>query len=220
MWASANLSRQAVIVTDPQTAAALRAAGFSAVTTFSAGAKAAPQTLAYVVNRVGGEASASVGRRRVVGMTLPLAVFGSGATGVTVGQVFANGSAAAHQDEARDAQLRKSGGTQLLANPAITTTAAAATALGDGELDLRAQNVCNVLAAGGRIWLSVNRQPVAERRAGLPIRSITITAANPSALEVTLAALTPPFIPTIIQISPGKVRLTWPPQIAPVGIVR
>jgi hypothetical protein len=216
-WAAANLSHQATIVSDPAIASALRDAGFSAATPFSRSAHAPFPTLDYVVVSAGEPPSAT--ERDVIDRSIPLAVFGAGPTRVTVDQVFPAGRAAADKALAHDAALRATGGTELIGNPGLVPDAAARAALRSGNLDLRAQNVCNVLVTGGRVWLSVNAESPAEKRAHLPIRSITVTAQNPSAMQVTLAALTPPFRPSITTIAPGKVRLTWPPQIAPVQIV-
>jgi hypothetical protein len=216
-WAAANLSHQASIVSDPATVAILRDAGFAAATTFAAAAHAAPPTLDYVLTRSG--VSPAPSARAVVDTALPLAIFGQGSARVTVGQLFPAGRAAARRQLERDTRQRISGGQELTNNKALVANAAAHAALLDGDLDLRAQNVCNVLTTTGRIWLTVNGQSAAEKRAQLPIRSITVTAQHPSAMQVTLAGLVPPFRPTIVTISPDTVRLTWPPQIDPVQIV-
>jgi hypothetical protein len=216
-WARANLSAKSVIATDDATLIALKNAGFAAALTFESAAGVAPATIDYVLSMPGVTPSAP--QSALTAMALPLAVWGTGTNRASIGQVFAGGAATAQADQSKDAALRLSGGTQLSQNPGISADVTAQAALLAGRLDLRAQNVCAVLATGGHIFLSVNGLDPAEQSAGLPIRSITVTAANASSMQVMLAALTPPFVPTITPISAGKVTLTWPPQIAPVAIV-
>jgi hypothetical protein len=216
-WAKANLSPQSVIATDDATLIALKNAGFISATTFDTGARLAPATVDYLLSMPG--VTASPEQSALIAMSLPLAIWGSGANTATMRQIFVAGAATAQTDQAKDGALRHTGGAQLGQNPGITADVTAQAALLAGNLDLRAQNVCAVLATSGHIFLSVNALDPAEQRAGLPIRSITVTASNASSMQVVLAALTPPFVPKITAIAPGKVTLTWPPQVAPVAIV-
>jgi hypothetical protein len=215
-WVLANLSRSAVIVADPADVATLRAGGFSAAISYEDSQTRALPTLDYVLWNPGADPTPSVSR--LVNASLPLAVFGTGTGAPSLRQVFSAGLVAARSDQARDAALRASSGVQLLANPRLKVDAASTAILRAGQLDLRAQNVTNVLATGAPIWLTIAATDPAEQRAGLPARSITVTTQDSAAMQVTLASLTPPYRPVITSIAPNKVRLTWPPQIAPVGI--
>jgi hypothetical protein len=215
-WVRANLSRAAVIVTDPAAASTLHAGGFTAATSYADSQARALPTLDYVMWNPGTELTPPVSR--LLAASLPLAIFGAGSDAPAVRQVFSSGLAAARSAQAKDAALRTSSGAQLTQNPRLTIDAPSTAILRSGGLDLRAQNVSNVLATGGPIWLSIAAAAPAEQLAGLPDRSITVTAQDPAAMQVTLASLTPPYRPVIVSIAPNKVRLSWPPQIAPVGI--
>jgi hypothetical protein len=219
-WVRTNLSSSAVIVGDPETTAALRASGFRSATSYARSATAAPQTLDYLVVRPTRDAPTLPAESRLLSLSLPLAVAGSGASEASVRQIFGSGAAAAEAARAKDARLRRVGGAQLASNPAMVLDDSTRAALRAGRLDLRAQNVVNVLATGGRIWLSIGSEDPAEERAGLPARTVTVTAANGSAMQISLAALTPPYRPAgIVAVAPNKVRLSWTPQIAPVPVV-
>jgi hypothetical protein len=217
-WARTNLPTAAVIVSDTGNVSALRDAGFTSATTFQDTTSAALRALDYVLWTSGSETSEQ--SSKLLNSSLPLAVVADGAQEASLRQIYPDGAKAAASDQTRDLSLRKAGGAQLATNPALIIDAATRASLRQGKLDLRAQNVVNLLAANGRIGLSIGSEQAIETRAGLPPRVVTITASEPAAMKVTLAALAPPYRPSsIMSIAPNKVRLSWLPEVAPVAAV-
>jgi energy-converting hydrogenase Eha subunit A len=216
-WISANLSKAAVLVSDPSTVAALHAAGFTAAISYADSSSRPLPKLDYLLWIPGTSASAPVAA--LLSNSLPLAVFSADEPAPTLRQIFPAGLTTAQDQQAKDAALRTSGGQQLAQNPHIVPDAGIAALLSLGRLDLRAENVVSALAATGQIWLSVETEDPSEQRAGLPVRIVTVTAADPQAASVTLASLTPPYRPARIDtIAPDKFRLTWAPQLNAVAI--
>jgi hypothetical protein len=195
----------------------LQSAGLSSAASFTDVAERDLVTLSYVLWIPGTPPSATTAR--LLDSSLSLAVFGNNAASPSVRQVFPSGLRALRPQQMADSVQRKSAGSELTRNPRITPDSAAERALTAGTVDLRAENVVNILSIDGHTWLSIDAEDDAEQRADLPARTITVTVQNPSAVQVSLAALTPPFRPSAIEtVAANKFRLTWSPDIVPVTI--
>lgn len=217
-WVRSYLPTDSVIVTDQVSRDQLRTAGFSQVLAFGELGDTPLQTVDYVLNVPAATASQAgeAGRTSLLASSQSLAVFGS----ATAREFFPQPTATISQRRRADAQLRAQGGTELGTNPAIVADAATRSVLAAGQLDLRAQNVLNLLASSGTIYVTDPTLVPAEQQIGQPVRSIVITTDGTSATQNILASMIAPYKPdSIVQLSQRKLRLTWSPAIAPVSTV-
>ncbi|MDQ2839386.1 MAG: hypothetical protein M3Y42_20425 [Actinomycetota bacterium] len=220
-WVTSYLPRDSVIVTDQASGTELKTAGFTSVLTFGTLGSTPVQTVDYVVDVPGSQAQQGgpAGRGQLLASSLPLAAFGSGAAADTARELFASTANMSAREHA-DADLRRQGGSELSANPAIVADAASRSVLVKGQLDLRAQNVLTLLASTGTIYLTNPVLIPAEQRLGQPVRSIVITSNSADAVQNILNSMIAPYKPdTIVSVSQRKLRLSWNPAIAPVATV-
>jgi hypothetical protein len=215
-WVAANLSPAAVIVAPSPLVPGLRTGGFRHVVADDALSAMDWHTVDYLIS-VPGEDAESPQRAQLDAASEPLAVFATGSTAPRVGQVFAGGTSDLTDRKARDTTTRVRAGGQLVANPAIrldTTTRAAVQA---GRLDLRAASVLAVLSQSGTVWVRSLTADPAETRAEQPARVVTVTVADPAAVQSLLSGLIAPYRPAnVTLISQGTLRLTWSPAVAAV----
>lgn len=221
-WVRSYLPPDSVIVTDQVSRDQLRTAGFSQVLTFGELGDTPLQTVDFVLNVPGATAplTGQGGRTSLLASSQALAQFGTGTAAATAREFFPQPAAELSQRKLGDAQLRKQGGAELATNPAIVPDAATRSVLLAGQLDLRAQNVLNLLASAGTIYVTAPTRVSAEQQIGQPVRSIVITTDGTNATQNILAAMVAPYKPdSTVQLSQRKLRLTWSPAIAPVSTV-
>lgn len=202
-----------MIVSDTTTTAALRKSGFSSATAFG---DATPQQLAnadYMID-VPTETGATALALRA--QSLPVATFGTGAGVVSAREVLGSEVGAARSRLAADAELRTGAGRELLANHGLVPDAALRALLQDGRVDIRAETVLSDLASLGRVEASDPTVDPAERRAGRPVRSLSVTSTDVRATQALLTSVAVPYRPdTVAMVSPHKLRLTWMPAVSP-----
>ncbi|MGI8667341.1 MAG: hypothetical protein ACR2N4_15175 [Jatrophihabitans sp.] len=221
-WVGSYLPQDSVIVTDQASGDQLRTAGFTNVHTFGQLDGTSLHTVDYVIDVPSSHAqpAGQSGRTQLVATSLPLAAFGAGSTADTARELLGSATADAYRRQRSDSALRRQGGAELSQNPAIVADTASRAVLAAGQLDLRAQNVLNLLASTGAIYLTSPQPVPAEQQVGQPVRSIVITSDNLAAVQRVLASMIVPYKPdTIVPISQRKLRLSWNPAIAPVATV-
>ncbi len=224
IWASRSLSREAVIVGDAASIPTLRSLGFRLAVSFE-NLRARPEpTLDYVLDIPATvpsyETAAGGARARLVRLSLPLAVFGTGATAATMREILPDGTEAMARKRADNADVQKTAGRELVRNAELVLDSATKTALLSGKVDLRVENVLSELASMGLVYVSDPQLDPAEARAGQPVRSVVISTRDQRATQSMLSSMIAPYRPETMQlISPQKLRLTWQPAIAPATSV-
>ncbi len=215
-WIETNLAHETPIGADPAVSQDLRADGFTALP----GLPSNDQdwhAQAYLISTPSARAAASGDVADALAASAPVALFGQGADRVEVRKVDPSGAADLKSRMATDRSQRLQAGTSLLRNKHIHPNGAAKKTLTSGSLDLRADTVLAVLADKGDIQLIGLPQDPAEAAAGLPVRDLTVTAPNTSALTITLDALPVSYRPLhITPVAGGAVHLQWDVAIAPV----
>jgi hypothetical protein len=220
-WAERNLDHEAAVVSDRATVALLRASGFRDVISFAHLGQTPVATVDYglfVPGAVPGSAPAGDAAARLRNLSLPVALFGPAQPAASARQVFPHGTATAVKRQVRDGALQRSGGQQLLTNPAVRPDATTRAALLAGSIDLRVENVLALLATSTTLYVTDPVAEPAETRAGLPVRSVVVTTVGSQQaqdVQNTLSTLTVPYRPDIEDISPRKFRLIWQPAVAP-----
>jgi hypothetical protein len=217
-WAGRELPHNAQILTDPDAAAPLVAAGFVNVHAISAQAANSPaQTFEYVVvgPTLRQSANTDGAAMSALNASLPVAAFGAGANEVVIRQASAD-PAAVIARKAVDAETRRTAEAELLRNPAVQASGAASAALQSGALDLRAATVLAFLANSSHVvFTNVTADPP-EQAAGLPIRSIDISSDAPAAMQTILSTLPLSYQPmSMTRLSDGAERVVWPLDAEP-----
>ena len=118
---------------------------------------------------------------RLAGVYAPvtLASFGSGTARIDVRAVAPDGAAAYWAALAADVRARASAGAQLLRNRSIHVSAAARSALADGEVDPRLLVTLAALAHLHPLDIAGFGRPSPGASAGVPLRSADIAGAAP-----------------------------------------
>ena len=213
-WIQNNLASSVTVAADPTTAAQLRNDGMDHVTALPATADQL-RFVRYLVTAAAAE-PASAPPASLRARATPIATFGRPGHTVTIEQVVALSSGETlPQLLARDRRARSLAGTQLAQNARLHTTAVTGPALRSGVLDLRAATVLAVLAGNGSVQLDRIDQIAAERTAHLPARTITITVPNAGAVGTQIRALAAPYGADSSQLSPTKLTVQWPVDVAP-----
>jgi hypothetical protein len=232
-WVAGQASPDAIVACDPAMCAVLEAHGVPAgrLLTLTPG-RSDPLGSDLVV------ATAAVRDRfgaRLAGVYAPvtLASFGTGTARIDVRVVAPDGAAAYWAALAADVRARASAGAQLLRNRSIHVSAAARTALADGQVDPRLLVTLAALAHLGRLDITGFGGPSPGESAGVPLRSAEITGAAPPgsrhpvslrSLMVVLQAQRAPYVPSsleIVRIPPGGavLRIGYPVP-SPLGLLR
>jgi hypothetical protein len=232
-WVAGQASPDAIVACDPAMCAVLEAHGVPAgrLLTLTPG-RSDPLGSDLVV------ATAAVRGRfgaRLAGVYAPvtLASFGTGTARIDVRVVAPDGAAAYWAALAADVRARASAGAQLLRNRSIHVSAAARTALADGQVDPRLLVTLAALAHLGRLDITGFGGPSPGESAGVPLRSAEITGAAPPgsrhpvslrSLMVVLQAQRAPYVPSsleIVRIPPGGavLRIGYPVP-SPLGLLR
>jgi hypothetical protein len=215
-WAEVNLSKAAVIVADPSVLAGLRTEGFTKVHADTEAAGLDWHTVDYLIGPTSGGDDSSL-RAALLRSSVPVAVFGTQASAMKVAQVFASGSADVLADQRKDRTDRQLAGAQLAKNPNVIASGLSRTVLSSGELDLRTATVLALLAQQDQVRLTATAQDPAEKRAGLPIRIVTITVDQPQDAETVLGGLPVAYQPrSVTTISESSMTLRWPVAVASV----
>jgi hypothetical protein len=109
-------------------------------------------------------------------------------------------------DRARDTHDRRAAGRALLANPRVTTDPRLFAALRDGQLDIRAATVLALLATNADVHVIRLALDQPEAAAGRPVRRVTLSLRNTSALAQTLRMLPHQYAPSDISAPLGRSR--------------
>jgi hypothetical protein len=232
-WVAGQASPDAIVACDPAMCAVLEAHGVPAgrlLTLTPARSDPLGSDLVVATAAVRGQL-----RARLAGVYAPLALasFGSGTARIDVRVVAPDGSAAYWAALAVDVRARASAGARLLRNPSIHVSAAARTALADGEVDPRLLVTLAALAHRRPLDITGFGRPGPGASAGVPLRSAEITGAappgslhpvSPHSLMVVLQAQRPPYVPSsleIVRIRPGRavLRIGYPVP-SPLGLLR
>ena len=214
-WVAGQASPDAIVACDPAMCAALQAHGVPAGRLLAlTPARSDPlgSDLVVATAAVRGQFGA-----RLVGVYAPvtLASFGSGTARIDVRAVAPDGAAAYWTALAADVRARASAGAQLLHNRSIHVSAAARTALANGEVDPRLLVTLAALAHLRPLDITGFGGPSPGASAGVPLRSAEITGAAPPGsrhpvslhgLMVVMQAQRAPYVPSSLEIVriPGR----------------
>jgi hypothetical protein len=231
-WVARQASSDAIVACDPAMCAALEAHGVPAgrLLTLTPG-RSDPLGSDLVV------ATAAVRGRfgaRLAGVYAPVTLvrFGSGTARIDVRVVAPDGAAAYRAALAADVRARASDGAQLLRNRSIHVSAAARTALAEGQVDPRLLAMLAALAHLRPLDITGFGGPSPGASAGVPLRSAEITgAAGPGSrhpvplrrLMVVLRAQRAPYVPSsleIVRIPGGAVLRIGYPVPSPLGLLK
>ena len=230
-WVAGQASPEAIVACDPAMCAALQAHGVAAGRLLVLAARSDPlgSDLVVATAAVRGQFGA-----RLAGVYAPvtLASFGSGAARIDVRVVAPDGAAAYWAALAADVRVRVAAGAQLLRNRSIHVSAAARTALANGEVDPRLLAALAALAGLHPLDITGFGRPSPGASAGVPLRSADIAGAAPpgpgtpvslQSLMAILRAQRPPYLPSslaIVRIPPAGVvlRIGYPVP-SPLGLL-
>jgi hypothetical protein len=230
-WVAGQASPDAIVACDPAMCAALEAHGVPAgrlLTLTPARSDPLGSDLVVATAAVRGRFGA-----RLTGVYAPvtLARFGSGTARIDVRVVAPDGAAAYWAALAADVRARTSDGAQLLRNRSIHVSAAARTALADGQVDPRLLLTLAALAHLRPLDVIGFGHPSPGASAGVPLRSVEITGATPpgtrhpvslDSLMVVMRAQRAPFVPSsleIVRIPGGAVLRIGYPVPSPLGLL-
>jgi hypothetical protein len=231
-WVAGQASPDTIVACDPAMCAALQAHGVPAgrlLVLTPARADPLGSDLVVATAAVRGQFGA-----RLVGVYAPvtLASFGSGTARIDVRVVAPDGAAAYWTALAADVRARASAGAQLLHNRSIHVSAAARTALANGEVDPRLLVTLAALAHLRPLGITGFGGPSPGASAGVPLRSAEITGAAPPgsghpvslhSLMVVMQAQRAPYVPSsleIVRIPGGAVLRIGYPVPSPLGLLR
>jgi len=231
-WVAGQASPVAIVACDPAMCAALEAHGVPAgrlLTLTPARSDPLGSDLVVATAAVRSQFGA-----RLAGVYAPvtLASFGSGTARIDVRVVAPDGSAAYWAALAADVRARASAGAQLLRNRSIHVSAAARSALADGDVDPRLLVTLAALAHLRPLDITGFGRPGPGASAGVPLRSAEITGAAPPGsrarvslrrLMVVLHGQRAPYVPSsveIVRIPPGGavLRIAYPAP-SPLGLL-
>jgi len=232
-WVAGQDSPDAIVACDPAMCAALEAHGVPADRLLAlTPARSDPlgSDLVVATAAVRGQFGA-----RLAGVYAPvtLASFGSGTARIDVRVVAPDGAAAYWTALAADVRARASAGAQLLRNRGIHVSAAARSALANGEVDPRLLVALATLAHLHPLDIAGFSRPSPGASTGVPLRSADIAGAAPPgsrhpvslhSLMVILQAQRSPYLPSsleIVRITPGGavLRIGYPVP-SPLGLLR
>ncbi|MGI8879439.1 MAG: hypothetical protein ACR2KJ_02805 [Jatrophihabitans sp.] len=211
----ANLPPLSGLVAPAALAEQLGAAGFTHVVSDRRTAGLDWTTIEFVIAVDGPQRPAAVaGQITRHGATV--AEFGAGAARMSVVELL-DGTDSPASRVKMDAAVRKMAGAQLLGNPAVHPDAAARALIAGGRLDMRAATILATLAQDGEVAVGGLVQDAAERRAGLPIRTLTITVDDLDRANRAVSSAMSLYHPSSTQpTGANSERLTWSPAVAPV----
>jgi hypothetical protein len=205
-WVVRELPRSAAVLADRTVSRALAAHGVQAVSTDT--------SAAFVVSTPALRAAAqdSPPIAHALAASVPVAVLGSGADAVILRQV--TGVSAAQL--AADARTRRSAESELLANPAITASPAAAQLFRAGAVDLRCATFLAIVAATDRVRIVRVVVDPAERAADRPARTVEVSTTSATPLTNLVRAASAEYRPaSSTRLADGTWRLTWSVDVAP-----
>lgn len=124
------------------------------------------------------------------------------------------------RDRDADRTDRAKAGAALLRNPNVVASPDARVVLENGQLDLRAATVLTGIASQTHINLADVTVAGPEAAAGVPARSITVYATDPSRVSRLLGGFTAVFQPDQVSVGEnGAIRLHWPLSFTPIPSV-
>ncbi len=211
-WVAQQVSRDAVVACDPAMCRALHASGFPVANLLILRSAAADPLASDVIVATAVVRDRLGSRLWLVDARIAIARFGSGPARIDILAVAPDGASAYQAALSADQAARRKAGAELLQNPRIQATGAAARELGAGQVDSRllitfaaltTSHVLNIVALSGSA-------PGADP--GVPVRVMGVTApgsAAQSAAELRtirsfMLAQRAPYLPKRV----GLARLT------------
>jgi hypothetical protein len=212
-----NLPSSAPVLTDVATAQLLFRAGHAAVQSDPAAWRSAD----YVIEtpRLREQARSSGPARSALDSAVPVATFGSGSRAGVVARLLADGKSAALAEAAADAKDRATGEGQLLTNRRVHIASEARQVFASGAVDLRAATLLALIAHASDVTVVAVDRVAAEDAAGLPVRRLSLSLADPAALPDALAMLPAAYRPSVVAGSSVRCRVVWPVQMPPFSSV-
>jgi hypothetical protein len=231
-WVAGQVSADAIVACDPAMCAVLQARGAAAGRLLVLSPSRADPLGSDVVVATAAVRNQFGARLAAVYAPVTLARFGGGAARIDVRAVAPDGAAAYWAALAADVRARASAGSQLLHNRSIHVSAAARTALADGQVDPRLLLTLAALAHLRPLDVTGFGGPSPGASAGVPLRSVEIAGAAPPGsrhpvalhrLMVVMQAQRAPFVPSSLEIvrTPGGavLRIGYPVP-SPLGLLR
>jgi hypothetical protein len=218
-WIKANLSRDAPLSAEASVAATLSEQGFRAHRFPAAGPWYADR---FLVSTPAIRTDVTLGLAASAGWvsSVPVAVFGPAAGRVEVRMIVPGSGSSLDARMARDAHDRLTAGRALLANPRVRADPGPHAVLGGGRLDMRAATVLALLATKTDVHVTRVALDQPEAAAGRPVRRVTLSLRDTSALAETLRMLPVAYAPSGISAPVGGSReLTWSVGLAPPGLL-
>ena len=180
-WVTGQVSRSAIVACDPAMCAALQARGMPGGNMLVL-RQGAPDPLgADVVVATSALRNQFGPRLSAVYAPDVIASFGSGSPRIEIRAVAADGSAAYRGALGADVLARKAAGTQLLRNAGIAASATASRQLADGAPDSRLLLTLAALATSQPVYVVAFGDSAHGASAGLPLRSVIVTAGGGAA---------------------------------------
>lgn len=214
-WIQVNVAKAASIAGDAATSAELSRAGYRRVHRVGSGTDLARIPVEYAVLE-GSRSALPPALKALQRHSVNVAVFGTGAARTTVCAVVPGGSGAVTTLLANNRKARMSAGQQLSVNPHLSSGPEAAAVLGTGSLDLRAATLVALLTQSVAVQLESAPQSVAERAAGLPVRTIRVTVPDVTMARAVIAGLPEAYRASSVRSKPGNGLLVqWPVQGIP-----
>jgi hypothetical protein len=207
-WVAAQVSRDAIVSCDPAMCPVLQRLGFPAANLLVL----TPSVQDPLGSDIVVATAALRGRlgSRLTSVYAPavIASFRSGAQRIDMRAVAPNGAAAYWAALRSDRKARRVAGAQLLRNPRLSVAKAARKQLAAGRVDSRLLITLAALAAQHRLRIAAFAGPAPGASAGVPLRSVYISGAGPSAARRAavlrsafsfLLAQRQPYLPAHVQ---------------------
>ena len=219
-WIKANLSRDAPLSAEASVAAALGRDGFSAAHAFPAVGPWYADRFLVSSPAIRTDVTLGLAASAARISSVPVAVFGPVAGRVEVRLIVAGSASGLEARMARDVHDRLGAGRALLANPRVTTDPGPHAVLRGGRLDMRAATVLALLATNADIHVTRLALDKPEAAAGRPVRTVTLSLRNTSALAQVLRMLPHAYAPSGVSAPVGgSCELTWSVGLAPPGLL-
>jgi hypothetical protein len=216
-WLVSDLSSSAPVLTDEVTARRLLRAGRAAVQSDVAAWRSADYALETPQLRAEARSDSALGAALTT--AVPVARFGGRADRLIVARLLPGKEAAAAAALKADARDRRTAESQLLRNGRVHIARDARGAFASGAVDLRAATLVALMARSADVTVLAIRRARAEDAAGLPVRRLSLSAGNRSALADGLAMLPPRYRPFSVAGSSVEWRLSWPVRIPPLPLL-
>jgi hypothetical protein len=207
-WVAAQVSRDAIVSCDPAMCPVLQEQGFPAANLFVLRPSVQDLLGSDVVVTTAALRSRLGSRLSSVYAPAVIASFRSGTQRIDIRAVAPDGAASYRAALRSDRRARRAAGAQLLRNPRLSVAKAARKQLASGRVDSRLLITLAALAAEHRLRIAAFAAPAPGASAGMPLRSVDISAAGPGAANRAavlgsafsfVLAQRPPYRPAHVQ---------------------